>query len=149
MLFRSGPQGSLCISVGLDKIKVPFLTHVNVQSGIHLRGTSEAFIHAASKDKQMALLHETGGMHGMGRFTGQYLDFLNYWLKGIQNGVMNRPPVEVMILTGYPGYYWLYENEWPIARTQYTKSYLDAAPSSWNDGQRYDFMKCDFSRSDP
>jgi predicted acyl esterase len=46
-----------------------------------------------------------------------------------------------MILTGYPGYYWLYENEWPIERTQYTKFYLDASPASWNDGQRTDFMK--------
>ena len=136
-----GPKGSATISVDLDKITVPFFTHANVQSGIHLRGTSDAFINAASKNKQFALLHETGGMHGMGRFTKHYLDFFDYWLKGINNGVMDRPPVEIMILTGYPGYYWLYENEWPLARTQYTKFYLDAAPSSWSDGQRSDFLK--------
>ena len=136
-----GPEGATNISADFSKIEVPFFTHANVQSGIHLRGTSEAFVHAASKHKQFALLHETGGAHGMGRFTKQYLDFFDYWLKGINNGVMDRPPVEIMILTGYPGYYWLYENEWPIERTQYTKFYLDASPASWNDGQRTDFMK--------
>jgi len=136
-----GLEGSINITSDLSKMTVPFFTHANVQSGIHLRGTSEAFINAASKNKQFALLQETGGMHGMGQFTKHYLDFFDYWLKGIDNGVMRRPPVEVMILTGYPGYYWLYENEWPIARTQYKKFYLDAAPSSWNDGQRSDFMK--------
>jgi putative CocE/NonD family hydrolase len=137
-----GPEGSLVISVDLSKVTVPFFTHDNIyQSGIHLRGTSELFVHAATEHKQFALLHETGGMHGMGQFTKQYLDFFDYWLKGIDNGVMDKPPVEVQILTGYPGYYWLYENEWPIARTQYTRLYLDAAQSSWNDGQRTDFMK--------
>ena len=136
-----GPQGAFNISADYDKITVPFFTHANVQSAIHLRGTSEAFVHAASKDKQFAFLHETGGMHGMGRFTKHYLDFFDYWLKGKDNGVMDRPPVEIQILTGYPGYYWLYENEWPIARTLYTKFYLDASPASWNDGQQTDFLK--------
>lgn len=136
-----GPQGSLTISPDPGKITVPFLTHINVQSGIHLRGTSEAFIQSASKNKKIYILHETGGMHGLGRFTRQYLDFLDHWLKGIDNGVMDEPPVQVQILTGYPGYYWLYENEWPIARTQYKKFYLDAAASTWNDGQRTDFMR--------
>jgi predicted acyl esterase len=136
-----GPEGSINMLADLSKMTVPFFTHANVQSGIHLRGTSEAVVHAASKAKKFALLHETGGMHGMGQFTKEYLDFFDYWLKGIDNGVMDEPPVQVQILTGYPGYYWLYENEWPIARTQYTKFYLDAAPVSWNDGQRTDFMK--------
>ncbi len=137
-----GPQGSLTISPDLSKIQVPFFTHVSIpSSSIHLRGTSEAFIHAASKNKKFAILNEIGGVHGMGQFTKQYLDFLDYWLKGIDNGVMEEPPVQVQILTGYPGYYWLYENEWPIARTQYTKFFLDAAASSWDDGQRSDFMR--------
>jgi uncharacterized protein len=54
---------------------------------------------------------------------------------------MKQPAVQVQILTGRSGYYWLSENEWPIARTQYVKFYLDAAPSEWSDGQRSDLMK--------
>jgi len=142
-----GPQGSINISSDPGKITVPFFTHANVQSSIHLRGTSDSVIYAASKNKQFALLHETGGMHGMGQFTKHYLDFFDYWLKGIDNGVMKQPPVQLQILAGYPDYYWLYENEWPVARTQYTKFYLDAAPSSWSDGQRSDFLK--MSKSAP
>jgi uncharacterized protein len=136
-----GPQGSITISSDPSKILVPFLSHDGVQSSIHLRGTSEAFINAASKNKKFALLDEIGGMHGMGQFTKQYMDFLDYWLKGIDNGIMKQPAVQVQILTGHSGYYWLNENEWPIARTQYIKFYLDAAPSEWSDGQRSDLMK--------
>jgi len=136
-----GPKGSLTISPDPSNIVVPFFTHVNVQSGIHLRGTSELFIHAASQNKKFALLDEIGGFHGLGEFTKQYMDFLDYWLKGIDNGVMAEPPVQIQVLTGYPGYYWLHENEWPIARTRYTKFYLDASPSSWNDGQKSQFLK--------
>src|SRR4030043_282414 len=47
-----------------------------------------------------------------------------------------------MVRTGWSGYYWQFEKEWPIARTRYTKYYLDAAPSIWKgDGKRNDFMK--------
>jgi uncharacterized protein len=73
-----GPQGSLTISSDPSKILVPFFSNAAVQGNIHLRGTSEAIINAASKDKIFVLLDETGGMHGMGQFTKQYMDFLDY-----------------------------------------------------------------------
>ena len=68
--------------------------------------------------------------------------FFDYWLKGEKNGIMDEPPVRMMVRSGWGGYYWQDEDEWPIARTQYTRYYLDAAPSSWKgDGKRNDFMK--------
>src|SRR5262249_59612953 len=53
------------------------------------------------------------------------LQFFDYWLKDIDNGVMQEPPVKLAIRTGHGAYHFRYENEWPIARTQWTKFYLD------------------------
>lgn len=56
--------------------------------------------------------------------------------------VMNRPPIKMAVRTGKRGFFWQFENEWPIERTRYTKYYLDATPSNWaGDGKRHDFMK--------
>jgi hypothetical protein len=49
---------------------------------------------------------------------------------------MKEPPVRMMVRSGWTGYYWQYENEWPIARTNYTKFYLDAIPSSFSGNEK-------------
>ena len=54
------------------------------------------------------------------------LRWFDYWLKGIDTGIMDEPPVKLEIRTGgskkpYP---FRFENEWPLARTQWTKLYL-------------------------
>jgi putative CocE/NonD family hydrolase len=50
-----------------------------------------------------------------------YLRWHDYWLKGIHNGVETEPPVKIFVMGEN---YWRYENEWPLARTQYTKYYF-------------------------
>jgi putative CocE/NonD family hydrolase len=49
------------------------------------------------------------------------LRWFDYWLKGINNGIMDELPVRIFIMSGNV---WRYENEWPLARTQYTKYYF-------------------------
>ena len=50
-----------------------------------------------------------------------YLRWFDYWLKGIDNGVLNDPPVRIFVMGEN---YWRDEHEWPLARTQYTNYYL-------------------------
>ena len=45
----------------------------------------------------------------------------DYWLKGIDNGVLKEPPVRIFVMGENV---WRYENEWPIGRAQWTKYYL-------------------------
>ncbi len=52
-----------------------------------------------------------------------YLRWHDYWLKGIDNGVDNEPPVKIFVMGEN---YWRYEDEWPLARTQYTRYYIDS-----------------------
>lgn len=72
----------------------------------------------------------------------EHMAFFDYWLKGVKNEIMDTPRVRAAIRTGNGSYYVLNENEWPIARTKYTKLYLDASPSEWEgDGLRHDFLR--------
>ena len=45
----------------------------------------------------------------------------DYWLKGIDNGIMDEPPVRIFVMGDNR---WRYEQEWPLARTEFTPFYL-------------------------
>jgi predicted acyl esterase len=49
----------------------------------------------------------------------------DHWLKGIDTGIMDEPPIKIFVMGADQ---WRYENEWPLARTRWTKFYL----RSWN-----------------
>jgi predicted acyl esterase len=49
------------------------------------------------------------------------LRWFDYWLKGIDNGIMDEAPIKLYI-NGINE--WRYEKEWPLSRTQWTKYYL-------------------------
>lgn len=63
------------------------------------------------------------------------LRWFDYWLKGIDNGIMNESPISIFVMGRNT---WRYENEWPLARTQNTPYYFHGGsgnPSfSLNDG---------------
>jgi len=42
-------------------------------------------------------------------------------LKGVDNGIMNEPPVKIFVMGENR---WRFENEWPLARTRYTHYYF-------------------------
>jgi putative CocE/NonD family hydrolase len=49
------------------------------------------------------------------------LRWFDYWLKGIENGIMEEPPLRIFVMGDNR---WRSENEWPLARTRYTRFYL-------------------------
>jgi putative CocE/NonD family hydrolase len=50
-----------------------------------------------------------------------YLRWFDYWLKGIDNGVTKMPKLQIYVMGKNQ---WRGENEWPLARTQFTKYYV-------------------------
>lgn len=50
-----------------------------------------------------------------------YIRWFDYWLKGIENGVTDMPRVQIYIMGENE---WKEEQEWPLARTVYTKYYV-------------------------
>jgi len=70
-------------------------------------------------------------------YDGFRLRWFDYWLKGLDTGVMDEPPVRIFVMgTGdghktpegrlFHGGYWRFEQEWPLARTRWTPYYLRA-----------------------
>lgn len=62
------------------------------------------------------------------------LRWFDYWLKGIDTGIMREPPVRIFVMGVNR---WRDENEWPLARTQWTRYYLHSrgrANSRFGDG---------------
>jgi len=110
-----------------DKITVPMFTVGNWTGfGLHLRGNTEAFMRAASTHKKLRI-HTGSHVHPFYTEEGRQdqLRFFDHWLKGIDNGVMDEPPVKLAIRKGRDAIEWRHENEWPLARTQWTKLYFN------------------------
>jgi len=116
----------------LSKVTVPFLSAANWGgTGLHLRGNVEAFLGAASENKWLEL-------HGLGHWVHFYtdygrtlqLEFLDHFLKGVDNGWDKRPPIVMNVRHPDEKFVLREEAEWPLARTRWTELYLDASDMS-------------------
>ena len=110
-----------------DKINVPIFSVGNWSGmGLHLRGNTEAFMRAATPHKKLRI-HLGSHVHPFYTEEGRrdQIRFFDYWLKGIDNGVMDEPPVKLAIRKGADAFEWRDEHEWPLKRTRWTKLYLD------------------------
>jgi predicted acyl esterase len=116
-------------SADLSKVTVPFLSCANWGGqGIHPRGNFNGFVEAPSRQKWL----EVHGDSHWSLFSSAYglalqKKFFDYFLKGIQNGWEKTPPVTLNVR--HPGEKFVprHEHEWPLARTQWTRFYLDPA----------------------
>ncbi|MGV6872965.1 CocE/NonD family hydrolase [Pseudochelatococcus sp. B33] len=113
----------------LSKIVVPLFSAGNWGGqGLHLRGNIEGYLGAASKQKWLEM---HGGPHWVEYYTDYGVDlqkrFLGYFLKGEETGWDKQPKVQLQIRRpGQTRFPVRAENEWPLARTQWTRFYLDA-----------------------
>jgi putative CocE/NonD family hydrolase len=53
--------------------------------------------------------------------TGLHIQWFNHWLKNIDNGITEEPPVRIFVMGDN---IWRNEDEWPLARTKYTNYYF-------------------------
>jgi len=114
----------------LDKIEVPVLMIASASAWLHSRGQFIGYTKIRSTKKLVVGPHNPGGMYSMiyweNRRTNEYiLRWLDYWLKGVETGIMDESPV-VIYDEGTDD--WRYENEYPLARTEWTKYYLRENP---------------------
>jgi len=110
-----------------SKVKTPLLSSANWGGqGLHPRGNFEGFVRAAADEKWLEV-------HGIEHWTHFYTNygldlqkrFFGHFLKGEDTGWMKQPKVFLQIR--HPGETFVprAENEWPLARTKWTKYYLD------------------------
>ena len=118
-----------------DRINVPLLTAANWGGqGLHPRGNFEGFVRSASKDKYLeahGLEHWTHFYTGYGRKL--QLRFFDHYLKGGKGDWKNQPKVLLQV-RHLDKFVERHENEWPLARTQWTKMYLSGNSLSSSPG---------------
>ena len=135
-----GPSGSIFMRPEIEKATAPVWI-VGPQTGvvIHQAGSSETFIHSTGARARKFDFVDAWFPHSYKNSTiADHLAFFGHWLKGERNGVMDGAQVRVQVRTGNGGHYVLEEQEWPIARTEYRRWYLDATPTEWTGDTRRD-----------
>jgi predicted acyl esterase len=111
----------------LSKIKTPLLSAASWGGqGLHPRGNYAGFLNAASDQKWLEC-------HGLEHWTEFYTPYgvelqkkyFGHFLKGEDTGWTDQPRVQLKVR--HPGEKFVVrgEDEWPLARTQWTKAYLD------------------------
>jgi uncharacterized protein len=110
-----------------ENVQVPLLSAGNWGGqGLHLRGNVEGFLNAASRQKWLEL-------HGREHWTEFYTDygvnlqkrFFGHFLKGEDTGWVDQPKVLLQVRHVDGRFVERAEHEWPLARTEWTKFYLD------------------------
>jgi len=112
-----------------SRVTVPLLSCANWGGqGLHPRGNFEGFVRAASTAKWLEV-------HGLEHWTHFYTDygvglqkrFFGHFLKGEDTGWLRQP--RVLLQVRHPGERFVerHESEWPLARTRWTRLYLDPA----------------------
>jgi predicted acyl esterase len=108
-----------------DKIKVPVYTGAGWYAysyKTHLQGCQ----HWYNGIKVPKKLLFTGPAHlerPFHSFHDEILRWYDYWLKGIDTGIMNEPPVKLWVMGANK---WLYADDWPLPETQWKKYYLQS-----------------------
>jgi predicted acyl esterase len=110
-----------------NKIKIPTFLGSRWNGWVlHLPGDFDAFekISAPKKNKRM-LVVPSDNYGGMDRPFHEVQDvclrWYDHWLKGLDTGMMDEPPILIFI-QGINQ--WRYEKEWPLKATQWSKFYL-------------------------
>ena len=109
-----------------EDIEAPLLSAGNWGGmGLHTRGNFEGWLRAGSKQKWLEVHGDTHFTHFYSRY-GEALQkkFFGHFLKGENTGWDGQPRVSLNIR--HPGEKFVLraESEWPLARTQWTKYFL-------------------------
>tara|TARA_B100001123_G_scaffold443937_1_gene591424 strand:+ start:2898 stop:4649 length:1752 start_codon:yes stop_codon:yes gene_type:complete len=113
----------------ISKVITPLLSTANWGGqGLHLRGNVEGFLQASSEHKWLDI-------HTLDHWTEYYTDygvdlqkrFFSYFLLDKKNDWLEQPKVHMQVRrANQKNFAWRTENEWPLARTKWTKYYFDS-----------------------
>lgn len=105
----------------LPKITLPTYLSTSGIAGMHTWCTFESFEHMGSKHKKLLLWPPLSPDRPQVQYSDDIVRWFDYWIKGIDTGIMDEPPLKIFV-NGVNK--WRFENEWPLARTDYVKFYL-------------------------
>jgi predicted acyl esterase len=129
----------------LDLIEVPtFVIGFWSNVGLHLRGSINGYERVSAPKRLLMLggrIDSQDLQYDEDFLRAEFLPWYDHWLKGIDNGVMDAPPVRIMVQHKESASDWRdvrSESAWPLERAVPTSYYLQPGPAgavhSLNDG---------------
>ncbi len=112
-----------------SQITVPLLSAANWGGqGLHPRGNFEGFLRTGSAQKWLEVHGDTHFTHFYSNYGAELQKkFFGHFLKGENSGWDKQPRVSLNVRRPGEKFELRAENEWPLARTQWTKYYLQPA----------------------
>lgn len=106
-----------------DKIKIPcyFSSGWWAYAHMHLRGVFQNYLGIDAPKKLMINRPVVLDRPLPREFNEETLRWYDYWLKGVDTGIMDEPPIKLFV-RGVNR--WRFEHEWPLKRTEWTKYHL-------------------------
>jgi len=110
-------------AAAFSKIKVPTYTGAGWYAysyKLHLQGCQNLYwgIDVPKKLLFTGPAHLERPWHS---FHSEILRWYDYWLKGMNTGIMDEPPVKMWVMGANE---WYYADDWPVPETKWTKYYL-------------------------
>jgi putative CocE/NonD family hydrolase len=120
----------------LSEIKVPVFSIGNwAGTAIHLLGNLQGYAEADGPKKLLVTVGDPQTLFLHKQIEDQLARWYDYWLKGVDTGIMDEPPVRIFVRNG-EGF--REEDVWPIPEADYRKLFLGPGPTgvveSLNDG---------------
>ncbi len=132
----------------MDRIEVPILNIVVQHGSQHSMGQLKSYP-MIKAPKKLIILPPTKAGNVLFRHSiplnEQILRWFDYWLKGIDTGIMKDPEVAIFD-TGTGD--WRYENEYPLKRTKWTKFHLRTLSSQPATKKPYGYLALEAPRKE-
>lgn len=138
-----GPSGTIFMRPDLAKATAPVWI-VGPQTGvtIHQLGSSETYIGSTGAAARKFDFIDAWFPYSYKSLTvAGHMRWFDYWLKGIDTGILDEAPVRIQLRTGNASYAVIEDQHWPIAATEYRRWYLDAQPSGWSAGDGREYLR--------
>jgi predicted acyl esterase len=129
-----------------DKITVPIYHMAVAGHYSHYRGQLNAYRDIDTSKKLLVGPAPPFEMFYNEEISKQIIRWLDYWLKDIDNGVMDEPPV-LIYLSGSNE--WRYEFEYPLARTKWMNLYLHQGDKGEAGKPPYGLLSEDIPNEEP
>ena len=108
-----------------DRIKVPTYTGAGWYGytyKTHLQG-SQHWYRSIKAPKKLMYAGPAHLQRPFSSFHNEILKWHDHWLKGIDTGIMDEPPVKVWVMGANK---WRHGEDWPLPETRWTKFYLNS-----------------------
>jgi putative CocE/NonD family hydrolase len=107
----------------LDKITLPMYQGAPWITRFYIFATLDAWEKAGTphKDRKLILYPPNFPDRPYVEYHDELVRWYDYWLKGIDTGILDEPPIKMFVMGINK---WRFENEWPLARTAWTRFFL-------------------------